>query len=355
VSSASCDHRRRGKLPFSLGALAFLSACASTSAPSHSSGDTERVAPQTAAQPPRPSPEGSEPTVPAPEPTPLAYDSMHFVHVLDVPVRSIALGKAPKAAVLADAAYVFDGDRFEKRGVPSDGSLEIFFGRDNQPRLMGTRRSADGTITSVYLRLRASGFRPEPSELGPLARARGGLYGLLGFADPEVVCSPGFACLVKRESGWTRIEADAEPTPMFLTDRGVYKATGSALLRLEGSAWTVARQAFAPRPSSLCHRTDTELWMVAEGSVLVLAGAGAPSAVETPVRSPKAIYCAAEDSLWVVGESGAAHHDGTEWSIVPGDLGQLTQVTGRGKGEIWFGGTQGVFLGLVDEAPRGGE
>ena len=91
-------------------------------------------------------------------------------------------------AALADMPYIHDGQSWSPRPLPDalrhapgeDEFVEIFFGRDNQPRLMGRRIGLDGARSAVYLRHFPSGWRKEPAELGPLANADS-LYGPLGF------------------------------------------------------------------------------------------------------------------------------------------------------------------------------
>src|SRR5262245_43136936 len=129
-----------------------------------------------------------------PNPAKLGFE---FSRMSDLPVSSAAVGKPPKVAFLsASSVLVFDAKGTTTVAAPettSDGgSVDRFFGRDDQPRLMGYRRAdGGGRAEPFYRRFKGGRFQPEPSELGPLAAPEGALYGVLGHADPEVVCRPG--------------------------------------------------------------------------------------------------------------------------------------------------------------------
>lgn len=293
----------------------------------------------------------TEPKVP-----PELFDGFKFDRVLQANVVSIALGRPPKVAVLADAPYVSDGHGFRKRELPETHrakpgqieSVDIFFGRDNQPRLMGTRSAPDAPPQAIYFRHFSSGWRLDPKELGPLSRSKTGLYGILGFEDPEILCSPGAFCLVKRITGWSRIPADAARVPMFLTPFGVYKAHQRELLKLEGKTWKKLGP-LSFEPQSLCHETEARLWICAlEEARLYLRDLGLSEdfqPVDLPLAVPRALYCAGEAAVWAVGDGGAAYYDGKVWQKVEGDFSGLRVVTGRGTDEIWLGGESGLFLG----------
>src|SRR5438128_2290169 len=84
-------------------------------------------------------------------------------------------------------------------------------GLPERPPVMGTRSSAAGTRSLVYWRWKGD-WRDKPREIGRLDRdPHGTLFGILGQADPEVVCRLGDACIVKRVTGWTTIDAPSEP------------------------------------------------------------------------------------------------------------------------------------------------
>ena len=112
---------------------------------------------------------------------------------LTVRVSSIALGEGSRIAVLADPPYVGDARGLHALPLPSsfrpksaeNDELGIFWGRDNEPRIMGTRRSSAGE-TPVYLRHTSAGWRDGRDEVGQLGSAtRGGLWGVLGSWTPS--------------------------------------------------------------------------------------------------------------------------------------------------------------------------
>src|SRR4051812_37945704 len=133
---------------------------------------------------------------------PAALSTTVFTRIHSKPVLSAAVGTPPRAAVWSgQSVTMFDGPQARELPAPTlppRSTVELFFGRDNEPRLMGFAPSGAGGDVPVYLRFRQGAFRSEPSELGPLGAPHGALYGVLGFADPEVVCRPRELCLVKR-------------------------------------------------------------------------------------------------------------------------------------------------------------
>ncbi len=282
-----------------------------------------------------------------------ARTDFQFTRALGGDVRSLAFGKEPRMAVLTDQPHIFDGESWTRRALPAHLSaaeaerevVEIFFGRDNQPRLMGTRFVGDQT-TAVYLRHFSTGWRKEPGELGPLARAKS-LYGLLGYADPEVVCEPGAFCLVKRISGWGRVNADDEPRRLFLTDAGVYKQAEGRLWLLTGVEWTdVAPLAF--EPLDLCRDAVGATWLVGgtPSRVFILEqhGAGKLAPVDVPLKDARRLHCSA-DGVWVAGERTLALQDAAGWWGVPSPAGEITLLAGRTAGELWVGTSEGLYQG----------
>ena len=271
-----------------------------------------------------------------------------FRRVRAEPVSSIAAGKPPKLAALARGeVLLFEDSRWQRLAAPEtedpELAVEVFFGRDDHPRLMGYRRSGART-EPFYRRYRGGRFRPEPSELGPLSAPDGALYGVLGHADPEVVCVPGRFCLVKRVSGWSRAGAHREPVRVVLTGGAAWALGRASVERLEGERWV----AMAPErtwhaPADVLVDADGAILVVepALGSVTRLRdGRWEPSPV--PIRRPLALASSSPADLWLVGEGGAAHFDGSTWARVPGVEGPLERVM-VAAGIVWLAGSAGLY------------
>ncbi len=150
---------------------------------------------------------------------PLPALNVAVEQVLDVPVTGIALGDGTRIAVLADPPRVGDRRGLHPLPLPSglrakpgeNERLGIYFGRDNEPRIMGQRQTSAGEA-AIYFRHLPNGWRDGREEIGQLGgTTRGALWGVLGGADPELVCRTGAVCIIKRQSGWTTVPRGPQP------------------------------------------------------------------------------------------------------------------------------------------------
>jgi hypothetical protein len=274
-----------------------------------------------------------------------------FERVVPKPVTALAVGKPPKVALLSEGeVWIGDGrSPFVRAPAPDSHepgvSIELFFGRDDQPRLMGSRQRG-AKLEPYYRRFKGGRFQPEPSELGPLAGPGGVLYGVLGHADPEVVCRPAQFCLVKRTTGWSRAAAHAEPVRVVLAGGTGFALHRERIERLEGERWVaLAPERTFAEPVSLFADGAGGLYVVEAGrEVLVRLTGGRWESFETPVRGPRVISGTGANDLWLAGRSGAAHFDGRTWASVPGISGPLSFVALAGE-SVWLAGDAGAFLG----------
>src|SRR5450432_2145811 len=172
----------------------------------HQATQATRATPASASSAPAREPLASPSESPPPAPLQVPFES-----VLAVPVRSIALGEGSRIAVLGDVPYLGDARGLRPLPVPNalrakpgeSDAVRIFFGRDNEPRIMGSRRSAAGEA-AIYWRHTSGAWRDGREEIGQLGGStRGGLWGVLGSLDPELVCRVNVVCIIKRTSGWT--------------------------------------------------------------------------------------------------------------------------------------------------------
>jgi hypothetical protein len=275
---------------------------------------------------------------------------LEFSRVSDLRISSAAVGKPPKVAFLtASSVLVFDAKGLRTLAAPETGSdggsVELFFGRDDEPRLMGYRRAAENEkVEPFYRRFKAGRFQPEPSELGPLAAPEGALYGVLGHADPEVVCRPGSFCLVKRTTGWSRAPAHAVPVRILLAGGAAWALHRDRVEQLSEGAWSPLEPARAWRkPVSLFVDQQGSPWIVEAEPNLVVRRMGTDwEATPAPLPGARAIWGARSNDVWLVGDGGAAHFDGAAWSPVPGVEGSLSFIVASPP-ELWFAGQSGIF------------
>jgi len=280
---------------------------------------------------------------------PVAPLKVKLTRLLSVPVTAIALGEGTRVAVLADVPYV--GDARGLRPLPLPAMLRpqpsevddwgIFFGRDNEPRIMGARRSANGE-RAVYLRHLASGWRDGREEIGQLGGpAAGGLWGVLGAADPELVCRAGATCIIKRTSGWTTAPAGPVKRIITLQDGLLWGLAADGISSIDAKGWKLAIAAPAWTEPRAFWATPGEAW-VSTPSALFHYRANQWATVPSPVGVGTSFWGTRADSIWLVGTTGAAHFDGQRFQPVASE-GPLAVVRGRSDAEVWFGGDAGLF------------
>jgi len=279
------------------------------------------------------------------------------MQLLSVPISAIALGDGTRIAVLADVPYVGDARGLKPLPLPAmlrpkaaevDDS-SIFFGRDNEPRIMGSRRSEKGE-RAVYLRHLPSGWRDGREEIGQLGGpAAGGLWGVLGSADPELVCRAGSSCIIKRNSGWTTAPAGPLPRIVTLQDGVLWGLDASGISGIDAHGWKLAIPAPAWSEPRAFWATRGEAWVSTQTELFHYQD-GKWAAVPSPVGVASSFWGGRRDSVWMVGSGGAAHFDGQRVRPVAIN-GPLRVVRGRTDRELWFGGDAGLFRAERAEEP----
>ncbi len=284
-------------------------------------------------------------------------DAYRAERTLEADVHFFITGEGGRLAVLANEGGVIVPHRFESakweklelpaahRAAVADASLGIYFGRDNRPRLMGFR-NVSGESRMVYLRFKDGSWRDERSEIGSLANDKAVLYGVLGEADPEVVCREGSICLLKSRKGWKEVRAtipkDANVRVFggkgyALTADGVYLAAEGGFTKVGGSS------PWKGNPSGFWVGADGSV-VVAEASTNVLHVLDRPDAAwrkeASPIAGVRDVAGPASDR-WLVGDGGIAHGDGSGWRRV-GEAGwSLARVIVLADA-VFFGGKTGV-------------
>ena len=339
-----------------LSALSWQIGCAT--APAAEPAKTVVAAPEQSAVSPAPAAQSAPPTSPAaasaqsasaPDCSSAAKLPLdpRVLRILSEAVTDLAYGKGTTAAV-RHGLQVKLHEQGKWKALPDlparlhGQTFELFFGRDNQPRIMGSTRDAEPT--SIYLRFKQARWQPEPSELGRLGKPQGALFGVLGYADPEVVCRPGDVCLIKRLSGWKSVPSPTAPLKVVLSGKDAWALASDHLQQLQAQGFVryQPEQRFS-EPSSVSGDPTTGLWVTdATPSKVFRLEAGAWRELSTPLPRARAVHARSATDVYVVGDQGAAHFDGKSFSClagVPGPLHTLLEV----GGELWLAGDAGVF------------
>ncbi|MES1174462.1 MAG: hypothetical protein ABUL62_09035 [Myxococcales bacterium] len=280
------------------------------------------------------------------KPAPLAVT---LERVLAVPVTAIALGDGTRVAVLADPPYVGDARGLRPLALPAGlrpkaGEVDhagIYFGRDNEPRIMGQRRTNAGEA-AIYWRHLPNGWRDGREEIGQLAGAApGGLWGVLGGSDPELVCCTGVVCIIKRQSGWTTVPAGNSQRIVTLQYGVLWAVDANGISSIDKHGWAVAIPPPAWREPQALWAVPGEAWVSAQQQLFHYLD-GTWQATPSPVGEVSAFWGARRDSIWIAGSAGAAHFDGRGFRTLV-LAGPLHAVCGRSDSEVWFGGDAGLF------------
>ena len=277
------------------------------------------------------------------------------------PASSVGVGKR-RVAVLTTkngevaSAWMRDGGKWSDLKLPGKmlaeegerDALRIWFGRDDRPRVMGTRYRADGSGEMVYLRWKGN-WRDKAGEIGRLdADPQAPLFGILGHDDPEVVCKLGDTCIIKRLTGWTMIPPPPEVLRVELAGKyavGVGKTV----------ALSLGKESFEPISKDVPWSTaPAGLWADAGGGVWVAEperdrlhhwDGTTWSTAPSPQRGPRALWGSAPNDVFLAAEGGVAHWDGKAWSRLRSPEGAFVDVRGGYEGEVWIVGPAGVWRG----------
>jgi len=318
---------------------------ASTRDPSPAS-DAGRAAPSSSEVEAPPAPPGAPSQDEAPLSAPL---TVTFRRVLDAAVSAIALERPPHAAALGAASiWVHDAKGWRAEPLPASArpargvDVAIFYGRDHRVRVMGTRTSG-GEPQGVYLRWLPGGFRADSGEIGKLASPKGGLLGVLGIDDPEIVCRPGDICIIKRVSGWTMIAAPEDLRRVALGAGVGWGIAGRKLVRL-GGAWEVVGPPGAWEAEGGLFATKDRAWVIetTRGRIHLFDGA-TWQVLASPLANPRGGSATSAESVWLVGDGGLAHFNGKVWRVAKDAPGPLAAIATRGDQDVWVGGARGLF------------
>ncbi len=277
--------------------------------------------------------------------------------IFDTPVEFFITGEKGRLAVLArDGAatlpHRFEAGKWEALELPAahkaaDAStLGIYFGRDNRPRLMGYA-GAPESARMVYLRYKDGAWQDQRSELGGVAADSAALFGVLGEADPEVVCKVGMpTCLLKSRKGWKDVKSSLTPGAVIrafegkgyaLTSDGVYRADDGGFTRVGPAApWKTAATGFWVGPGE-------KMAVVEPGAnSLHVFNGDVWRSERAPIDGPRDVAGPAGDR-WFAGQAGLAHVGADGPTRVGDATWDLSRVI-LASGSAYAGGKSGVVV-----------
>lgn len=286
-----------------------------------------------------------------PEPLP-QLDRPPFVKELDEPILQVFVEAPPFVGALGIAqAFLRGRQGWSSLIIPASArssnasTVGLFLGRDFRLRLMGTTEAAPAR--TIYLRGFETGFRPAPEEIAKLARGTEPLFGVLGLADPEVVCRAGDVCLVKSVRGWRTVPAPPEPGPMVLDAGRVLLVSGAQLWELRDQWQPLGPPGPWERADALAVVGDSVLVVETAASRLHHLTAATFTSHPSPIERPRSVFSLGS-SFWLAG-SGLAYFDGTRyWRHTL--RAELNSVDGT-REELWLGGPDGLYRGQLPPAP----
>lgn len=301
---------------------------------------------------PREAPAPAPTAVPAAPPVaspPPSVKLLEFRRVLEASVHSLALGKGARVAALGKDAWLDDGKGLKRLPPPPSptSDTQIYFGRDDQPRLMGFHPTPHERV-GVYARWRKGAWERGASEIGKLGTPpMVALFGVLGYDDPEVVCAVDTLCIIKRKTGWTMLPPPPGIARVELSSGTAWATAGAGVWRLEAKAWRAleAKPTFA-NATHVWSSSERDLWLAERDADELHHWDGTGwTAFDSPVEKPRALWAASASDVWLAAEGGVAHWDGKLWSRVETPASDLRSVTGRSASEVWLAGASGVWRG----------
>jgi hypothetical protein len=260
----------------------------------------------------------------------------------------LALGHDGHAATLEDEPWLFDGKGWKELPLPqavkppagSTVHAEIFFGRDNRPRIMGSW-TLGSDVGFLYLRYK-NGWQEGHREIGSLAnRPHNALFGVLGHDDPEVVCKVDGQCIIKRLTGWTIFQSGSEVPRVVVAQKSAWALYPDRIAEVGDKGWNALTPLPFQKPRGLWASPGKRLFVTADDSIFHQRN-DSWVARESPVAQPTSLWGTTDSDVWVVGNDGAGHFDGQDWRKVAGVTGPLSNVLGRDD-EVWLAGDAGVW------------
>ncbi len=326
LTVAGCAPKTEPVMATGFGGVLVASA-APRSAPSSAASSAPSSAPAAAVAPTLTSAEGSVVSPLSSESragAALVGSEHHTVErIFEARVLFLARGERGRLAILADEAGVvipwrFENGAWDKLPLPAlhatqvgQGALGMYFGRDDRPRMMGYRVTAEGP-RMVYLRYRDGAWHDQRREVGSLASDTAVLFGELGEADPEVVCREGSMTIIKGRFGWNVLQSGPPKDAVIRAFSGYgYALQSDGLFRGEKKAF-VRMGGVGPWKTPV-----TGFWVGADGAAAVVEPAhdaihvlhpttGVWHTEASPVPGPRDV-AGPVGNRYIVGDGGMAH------------------------------------------------
>jgi hypothetical protein len=162
-----------------------------------------------------------------------------------------------------------------------------------------------------------------------------------------VVCKVSDACIIKRRTGWKTIPAGPDRPHVELCGASAWAMHTDHLARVTDRGWQrVAGDPPWSGPDGFWANDDDDIWVAVAANDRIFHFDGRRwDSQPSPVPGPRSMWATGPGAVWLVGDGGAAHYDGTNWRRVDGLAGPLREVRGSSAEDVWTGGASGLWHG----------
>jgi hypothetical protein len=195
----------------------------------------------------------------------------------------------------------------------------------------------------------------------PMAAGGRGLMGVWGSGRDDV-WAVGFASMHHWDGqGWSSVPITGLAPPFRLNDVwgtgqkdvwavGVQESFAGedgrgAVLHFDGSTWSVVETGAPGHLNAISGSAANDVWIAGDGGLFHWNGSrwtAVPAA--GPTRTLGSVHVRARGDLWAVGTDLIVQGDGTHWSSVRSPVFSLQDIWAAPTGDVWAAGPDGAIM-----------